>query len=316
MVKTFSYIQKFNDFEEFSASMQVYDIDLQLLEAGPYTANLHQFLSGALLLSYFTSTRSVEAVGNAPENLITFGVPTEHCQPFIWRNQHSDGNTIQVYRRNTELEMVTQTLFQAIDFSLPEEDLDHQCKLMELPCLEKITSNADMLTCNPVDMKQLRYLLLNICQLLGDNPKLINTTSVQYKIKSEIPRLLLKAISHAEHRKHKRNFPKKNLALNKAIDYIKSNKNSLITLDTLCLEAQCSARTLQQAFLERFGLTPKAYLRVQRLNSVYKQLSYTSSHETKVADVAYQEGFNHLSQFAYDYRNLFGELPSATLRKN
>jgi|GEM_PF-3435316 len=36
----------------------------------------------------------------------------------------------------------------------------------------------------------------------------------------------------------------------------------------LSQETQVSARTLQQAFLECFGLSPKAYLRVQRLNNV------------------------------------------------
>jgi AraC family ethanolamine operon transcriptional activator len=91
--------------------------------------------------------------------------------------------------------------------------------------------------------------------------------------------------------------------------------NSSITLNTLCQVTQVSARTLQHAFLEHFGLSPKAYLRVQRLNDAHRELFASNPHDARVAEIAHRQGFWHMGQFASDYKQLFGELPSNTLRK-
>ena len=61
------------------------------------------------------------------------------------------------------------------------------------------------------------------------------------------------------------------------------------------------------------GTTPIKYLRSLRLNSVRRALRQAAPGET-IQDIASHWGFWHLSQFAQDYKHLFGELPSATLR--
>jgi AraC family ethanolamine operon transcriptional activator len=38
--------------------------------------------------------------------------------------------------------------------------------------------------------------------------------------------------------------------------------------------------------------------------------------ESRVADIAIRWGFWHMGQFARDYRAMFGELPSETLKKS
>jgi AraC family ethanolamine operon transcriptional activator len=60
------------------------------------------------------------------------------------------------------------------------------------------------------------------------------------------------------------------------------------------------------------GTTPIKYLRSLRLNSVRRALRQAAPGVT-IQDIASHWGFWHLSQFAQDYKKLFGELPSATL---
>ena len=74
-----------------------------------------------------------------------------------------------------------------------------------------------------------------------------------------------------------------------------------------------SDRTLRRAFKERFGVSPKSYLRSQKLIGVRRQLRATGA-ETLVSDIANEWGFWHMGQFAADYRGHFGELPSETPR--
>jgi AraC family ethanolamine operon transcriptional activator len=48
---------------------------------------------------------------------------------------------------------------------------------------------------------------------------------------------------------------------------------------------------------------------------VRRELRDANPATTQVQDVAARWGFWHLSHFASDYRAMFGELPSDTLRK-
>jgi AraC family transcriptional regulator, ethanolamine operon transcriptional activator len=72
-----------------------------------------------------------------------------------------------------------------------------------------------------------------------------------------------------------------------------------------------STRTLQSAALEARDMTLHGYLRWKRLMAARQKLQHGT---TGVKDVALESGFWHLSYFAGEYRKLFGELPSSTLR--
>lgn len=74
-----------------------------------------------------------------------------------------------------------------------------------------------------------------------------------------------------------------------------------------------SERTLQYAFRERFGMTPKSYSMVMRLNAVRRQLKEANPKKNLVLEIARQHDFWHMGKFGADYKRLFGELPSRTL---
>ncbi|WP_448334372.1 helix-turn-helix domain-containing protein, partial [Streptomyces sp. DSM 41534] len=67
--------------------------------------------------------------------------------------------------------------------------------------------------------------------------------------------------------------------------------------------------TISSAFRERFGLPPLAYVRNLRLARIREDI-LTSTDPVGV--IAYRWGITHLGRFAGEYRDRFGELPSAT----
>jgi AraC family ethanolamine operon transcriptional activator len=87
------------------------------------------------------------------------------------------------------------------------------------------------------------------------------------------------------------------------------------TIPDLCAATGVSQRTLEYAFREHVGVTPARYLRLWRLNAVRRELRKASPASTRVTDVALRFGFGELGRFAGEYRTLFGETPSATLRR-
>jgi AraC family ethanolamine operon transcriptional activator len=67
--------------------------------------------------------------------------------------------------------------------------------------------------------------------------------------------------------------------------------------------------------MERFGLSPALYMKARRLNGARRDLSGKHESPMKIVDIANKWGFWHLGQFAKDYRNWFGELPSNTYQR-
>lgn len=86
------------------------------------------------------------------------------------------------------------------------------------------------------------------------------------------------------------------------------------TIQDLCEKLYVSQRTLRYAFQEYLGMSPMTYLKIQRLNQVRRQLKASRPDQTTVTNIAVQWGFWHMGQFAQDYRKMFGECPSETLR--
>jgi AraC family ethanolamine operon transcriptional activator len=84
----------------------------------------------------------------------------------------------------------------------------------------------------------------------------------------------------------------------------------------VCRALNVSRRTLQYSFEEVLGLNPATYLRVLRLNRARRDLLAAKDvGAVQVKDVVSRWGFWHLSRFSAEYRELYGELPSATLKK-
>src|ERR1700727_2919571 len=100
----------------------------------------------------------------------------------------------------------------------------------------------------------------------------------------------------------------------RAIDLMHAHPEAPWSTAGLARATGASARALQRAF-ERSGQpSPMIYLRRLRLHRVHAELAANSPDSLTVTTVAGRWGFVHLGRFAGQYRQLFGETPSETLR--
>lgn len=79
----------------------------------------------------------------------------------------------------------------------------------------------------------------------------------------------------------------------------------------LALRLGVSRRTIQYACQDALGIRPMSYLRAVRLSGVRRDMR----HARSVSEAATRWGFWHFGRFARDYRRMFGELPSETLKQ-
>lgn len=82
----------------------------------------------------------------------------------------------------------------------------------------------------------------------------------------------------------------------------------------LCRTAAVSERTLRHAFMAVFEVPPSVYFRIWALDQAHRRLMTASRSADTVTRVALDVGIGHLGRFSGYYRNLYGELPSETLR--
>ena len=106
------------------------------------------------------------------------------------------------------------------------------------------------------------------------------------------------------------------LVVKRAEDFALSRAGENLQVGDLCRAAGVSERTLQYAFKEILGTTPMAYLVRLRLHRVRRALLAARRGTTTVSAAALECGFWHFGEFSRAYRECFGELPSATLRRS
>jgi AraC family ethanolamine operon transcriptional activator len=312
---TLTMLLNFTNFEVYSEVLKAYDLDVCQIDRGQFNGSLQQIQYGSIFINSVASTRRFEIFGSAPPGLRTFGITGKNCLPFIWRNKLSDGSSIQIYKPSTELEMITQPFFEAIDFSITEEAFNTLLQQWQLPELDKLIARREMVISKPDIMQLLRKTLKTICTTVNHNPELLrHNTALQDLIKIEMPKLLSQALMQGESQDIKTMPIKRSHALKTAVDYIRATPHKNISLNTFCIENNINDRTLQRAFLEHYGVTGKSYATAHRLNHVFKTLSASDPKITHISDIAANHGFWHMSQFATDYRRHFGELPSETLK--
>jgi AraC-like DNA-binding protein len=83
----------------------------------------------------------------------------------------------------------------------------------------------------------------------------------------------------------------------------------------VCAAIGVSERTLRACSAKILGVSAGQYMRVRRLYLARADLRSRDSPATSVASVAQRHGFTELGRFAVEYRTIFGEKPSDTLRR-
>jgi AraC-like DNA-binding protein len=99
-------------------------------------------------------------------------------------------------------------------------------------------------------------------------------------------------------------------------EYLCSNPVRPVYTDDLCRALGVSGSALHEAFQCVFGISPHRYLKLRRMSLVRATLLSPSGPWRSVKAAALSYGFWHLGQFAQDYREIYGELPSATLARS
>ena len=99
-------------------------------------------------------------------------------------------------------------------------------------------------------------------------------------------------------------------------DYLGDRPGEPLYLSEICAAIGVSERTLRDCCQDQLGMGPHRYLWLRRMHLARRALRDANPARTTVTEIATAHGFWELGRFAVEYRTLFDELPSTTLRRS
>lgn len=102
----------------------------------------------------------------------------------------------------------------------------------------------------------------------------------------------------------------------RALELVEASEGQPLFLNDLCRVAQVSERTLRNIFLEYFGVGPMRLLKVAQLSEIRSALIAADPATQTISSIVTRFGVWDFSSFARNYKALYNETASETLRKS
>jgi AraC family ethanolamine operon transcriptional activator len=178
-----------------------------------------------------------------------------------------------------------------------------------------LLSSGGVLTLDPQQLRLLRSLVTRLVDAEHAEP--LATPAGARAAEAELVSTIMLAFdtrSGAFPSRPGRPAVSRQFVLEQTLGFIRASDGAAVYVEDLCHTARVSERTLRNVFQESFGIGPMRYLRLHQLHRVRARLRDADPHRDTITRIATECGVWDLSRLAREYRALFGELPTQTLR--
>jgi len=307
---------RFEDFDEFNELVGEWDLDYRQLKRGPSATELKQLVSPAWTVGRVRTNRSAFQQGSAPPGMRSFALLGAAAAESDWCGGSFRPDTVAIFARDRDFRCVSPAGFDVYALSFTEFELARASRRLGLPDIsDDLKPHDEIRMVDPVKVITLRRLadeaLAKYCSV---GMSLLPVDRAQESARERICDQLVLVLVSAEPTRQRPSWRKLTATTSKTLDYIEEHLADGITVRDVADATQTSRRTLENAFRSQFDMSPKSFINEQRLILVRRELLRVTPGQ-KVSDAANAWGYWHMGQFARDYRKLFSELPSETLRR-
>jgi len=302
------------DFEEFDHLAQAardWDLRLQKLGTDPFWGRLDQVILGRTRVSRARFGSGLIQEGSSPPGMRTFGVPALDSEHYRWRNRRVTPELLLLFPREGEFQSISGSGFDSYPISVASNYLIEVAADLGIP-ERRLRSEGEVLRPRTQDLASFRAHIRRVLDLASQGT-LFDEPGVPGVVEEETTELLVRTLAGAESLRPLR-MRLRDRAIRKAEEVIHGVGPEPLRIRDLCSASGASWRTLDYAFQEKYGIPVKRYLTIQRLNGVRRDL-LRCDDRTTVSGVAARWNFWHMGELAARYRQLFGELPSETLKR-
>ena len=297
----------FFEIESFEDIKEDWDVKRTRIKNGEVNVNLSFFHTPRIQFSLAHYTNGIFIEGTPPPHtiLISFIQSTEICS---FQNNKLDDYELIILRYGQEVDFIANAQHTIFNLAVEESfflkaftQYFHQ-ELHETLDSKKFT----------IKKNHIQKLLLQMNQLLvffEKHNNLLNN-EIYAKMEEEILDTVFSSLQNQGKKLDKSRFD-----ITRAREILHHNIDNFYTISDLVSELQISPRTLQYNFKNKLGLTPKEYLSYLRLNAIREKLLLGDASTTTIASLISKYGFLHPAHFGVEYKRIFGETPSQTLKR-
>jgi AraC family ethanolamine operon transcriptional activator len=261
-----------------------------------------------------TTSQAVHEQGGPWRGSRAFGIPVGSTGTALFRGQPVDAETLVTLGGDDELDFYTPRGFDILGLVVDADAFASHADTVEHRDAVAFFGGRSTLKPDPERMSALRSLLLSVLESLDANPGVLQYRQTQRVLAQSLMSAAMAAVPD-NGAANKGPCPSRQHIVDAAQAIMRARITEPITVADLCVALGVSRRTLQYSFQEVLGLNPVRFLRAMRLNGVRRDLKQTTAPAATVQDTAATWGFWHLGHFVTDYKRMFGELPSETLRR-
>jgi AraC family ethanolamine operon transcriptional activator len=309
---------QFEDIDAWAEVMKPLNlIHRNQLTPGGFLGTINHALLPEVQLTYSTQNQNIHVTGPKPTHVFIFTIAFS-SQP---TSLLSHGKPIKQwdlfgFDRSRETNVILQKDTQVIMVNVCQQAFLSLGEKMGYENLEEKILKQNIANFHPATIRSLRNYYQQMVQILFNEPSLPMPLPIQSMMREDFLPLLMDTVGAiARQNKTRAKTPHRYSLIRKAEEFMLSHPDKPLTLQNLCESLESSSTALCAGFQEIFGLSPMNYLKIQRLNGVRRALKKANPYTTTVMQLAQQWGFWSLNHFASDYKNMFGELPSETLKK-
>jgi AraC family ethanolamine operon transcriptional activator len=304
-----------SDIDEQAASLREWDQVYTQLTPGHFTGGLHEASFRGVQIFRETTNQSVHQAGKASAGVRAFGVPVQMHGNALMRGETVDTKAMLTFGGDEELDLYAPPGFEVLALAVDEDLLDAYSMRIESRRATALIGEKHVFRPAPERIGHFRRLLASVLQSLETEPTVLQSVQAQRLLEQLLLNELLELIGDIEEARA-RTPPcgGRQHLVEAARAYMSAHIDEPITIAELCLQLNVCRRTLQYAFNDVLNLNAVRFLRALRLNGVRRELK-AAVPAPRVQDAAAKWGFWHLGHFVTDYKHMFGELPSETLRR-
>jgi AraC family ethanolamine operon transcriptional activator len=304
--------RRFNNFEDMASAFSIWNAEIRQLQRGKSTNHLIEFSTKDLSITNGIFNVHTQQKGLSPTLGATVAILSDKISNLNWRKKEVGSNCLMVMPPGCELDVVTKAHAGVYTITLSGKTLEKMIRVNSE--IEKILTQNQLLTAPVKMVGALRSVLLRYQLLLDQTPTLISQTSFVDELNWEISEKIVTCLTHSCCVSEPSKLINKKKVWNR-IEYVFEKTSAIdLRVSELCRMTKVSESTLLRLFKERFDLPPKTYINMVRLNGLHKELINGVTSNLNISDCANDWGFWHMGQLAKDYKRMFGELPSETLR--
>ena len=310
-----SVTSAFSEREDFEAALRAEGcLGLLITGRGQFRAQLTQIALHRLHLSAAEEHLSRIAFVAVPADMILMSFASGSAPSPTWGGIAVRTREIVTLGPGQRLHARTAGVSRWGMIRLPVEDLTRYGRgLTGAPFA--VSSGAQCWRPPPAAGRELRQLHATAIRIAQVRPQALVDAEVAHGLEQQLIHVLVDCLSAGSAAKATPIRRRHQDIMVRFEGLLQAQPNQNLPIEEICTGLDVSERTLRTLCAEQLGMSPTGYLRLRRMSLVQRALGRGDADAVTVSEAAMRHGFRSFGRFAADYRALFGELPSVTLRR-